>query len=508
MVNYIKKHWHGELSLAVSFWINLFLLNVAIRLLNALFLYSGIIENPVVVARVSLIYAGLVLLIVYPWQIIGLWRSCNHHIEKSGKRFWPRTVQVLVVLGLILSLGKLETSWPIYKDFFRIGFQKDEYGNYTLKLEKNNTLIYLQGALSFGVSKDVTKLLKKYPEVEGIILDSYGGRIYEGRELAKIISAYGLDTYSLKGCYSAATTAFIAGKNRFLGMGANLAFHQYKMGYKSLGTLVDLEAEQAKDLLIFQQQGIQSEFLEKLFGASSDDLWYPTVDEMLDAGVIHGIVNPSDLLPVEYSFSSEEFNEAFLDIPVYKTIQKYNPDAYREIMVVFDELIKKGATQIELQHAIANSIEPLAFAALTRTSDEALIQFVQAIVEKLKKLREIDPILCMRMLYPQKYGVLDFSKYSSDDGKSQMRDALDKIIIDAYEKNNPLVDVDTEAAELLLEKLGLELGEYADYLELGGLQNKDDYKRHCDAVIKLYELILNEDKTIAGNALRYMFSQD
>src|SRR2546423_560451 len=30
----------------------------------------------------------------------------------------------------------------------------------------------------------------------------YGGYIYEGRELSKLIFTYGLDTYSLKGCYS------------------------------------------------------------------------------------------------------------------------------------------------------------------------------------------------------------------------------------------------------------------------------------------------------------------
>jgi len=99
----------------------------------------------------------------------------------------------------------------------------------------------------------------------------------------------------------------------------------------------------------------------------------------------------------------------------------------------------------------------------------------------------------------------DFSKYSSD-GEYPIDDVLNKIIIDAYEKNNPVVN--TEAAELLLENLSLELGEYADYLELEDLQNTDDYGRHCDAVIKLYELILNEDKNIAGNALRYMFSQN
>ncbi len=512
-VNYIRKHWRGELSLAVSFWINLFLLNIAVILLIVFFSSSGIIENPVIAARVVIIFSAFALLIIYPWQIIGLWRSCNNHIEKSGKRFWARTAQVFVVLGFILSLGRLETSWPIYKDLFLMSFEKDEYADYVLKLEKNNTFIHVQGGLGFGVSKEVAKLLRKYPEVKGIILDSSGGRIYEGRTLANLISTYGLDTYSLKGCYSAATTAFIAGKNRFLGIGANLAFHQYQVGYKSVDGLVDMKDEQAKDLLIFQQQGIKSEFLDKLFNTHHADLWYPTVDEMLDAGVIHGIINPSDLLPVEYTFTSKEIaevsleiEEALLDIPLYKTIKRHEPDTYRKIKVEFEKQIKKGATLVELQRAGANTILPLATSIMPRTSDEALIQFAKAFVAKLKKLKEIDPILGMKMMYPKQYGSVSFSKYRSDDGQGPMLDALEKIIIDAYEKNNP--SVDTEAAELLMYELVLKLGEYADYLELEGLQNTDDYGRHCDAVIKLYELILNEDKNISGNALRYVFSQN
>ena len=505
MVNYIQKHWRGELSLTVSFWINNFLLNVALTLLSSLFLYSGTIENPVTYARVVIIFFAFAFLIIYPWQVIGLWRSCNNHIEKSGKRFWPRTVQVLVVLGLILALGRFSTSGPFYKHFFRLGFGEDEYGNYSIKLEKNNTLIHLQGGLGFGVSEEVAQLLKKYPKVEGIILDSIGGRIYEGRELADLISTYDLDTYSLKGCYSAATTAFIAGNNRFLGTGANLAFHQYTLGSDYIDTFVDIEEEQVKDLLIFQRQGIKSEFLDKLFNVPHEELWYPTVDEMLDAGVIHGIVNPSDLSPVEYGFNAEDFDEEFLDIPIFKTIQQYEPDTYRKLLAEFEEQIKKGATRIELQHAGANVFKSLAFTAMSQTSDEALIQYAQVTVGRLKKLKEIDPILCMKALYPQQYGVLDFSKYSSD-GKYPTDDVMNKIIIDAYEKNNPVVN--TESAELLFENLGLELGEDADYLELENLQNTDDYGRHCDAVIKLYELILNEDKNIAGNALRYMFSQN
>ena len=470
-------------------------------------------KNPVINARVVIIFGAFVCLVVYPWQIIGLWRSCNRHIEVYGKRFWARTAQVLVVLGIIGTLLNLNSYWPTYESLFRLAFVKDEFGSYTLKLEKNGTLIHLQGGLGFGVSKEISKILKKNPRIEGIILDSIGGRIYEGRELAKLISTYGLDTYSLKGCYSAATTAFIAGENRFLGMEANLAFHQYQMDYEGVDAFVNIEEEQAKDLLLFQQQGIKSEFTERLFETSHDDLWYPTVDEMLDAGVIHGIVNPSDLLPIEYGFTPKEIDEktleieeALLDIPLYKTIKRYDPETYRRVIVVVGELFKKGATLIEAQRAGANLIEPLAFTAMPRTSDEALIQFIQVFVVKLKKLKETDPILCMKALYPQQYGSLDFSKYASGDESSLLLEALNKIIVDAYAKNNP--PVDTEAAELLVEELLLKLGEYADYIELEGLQNTDDYGRHCDAIIKLYEYILEEDKIAAGNILRYMFNSE
>jgi hypothetical protein len=362
----------------------------------------------------------------------------------------------------------------------------------------------LKGELSFGVSKEVAKYLRKCPEIKSIILDSIGGRIYEGRELAKLISTYGIDTYSIEGCYSAATTAFISGRSRFLGMGANLAFHQYKTYYKNLDSYVDLEAEQAKDLVIFQQQGIKGEFLDKLFNTHHDDLWYPTVDEMLVADVIHGIVNPSDLLPAKQVFSSKELEKA-LDIPLYKAIKQHEPDIYRNIKLEFEKLNNKSATLIEFQRAGANILQPLVNKLMSKSSNEALIQFAQAMVDRLRKFKETDPILCMKMLYPQQYGDLDLTKYSSDNEIESMINSMSRVIIDAYEKNNPVVDM--KSAKLLSEKLSPKLKEYAEYLVLDSLQNAQDYEQHCDFVITTYTLILKEDKITAGNALRYMASQ-
>jgi hypothetical protein len=509
-MNYICKHWHGKLSLAVSFWINFVILNFVIRLLWKFCCYNKIIENPVISARVIVVLGVFAFLIVYPWQIIGLWRSCNNHIQKSGRYFWVRASQVLVVLGIILTLGNLNSFWPIYQHCFRIGFEKDnDWGNYTLTLEKDNTLIHLQGGLGLGISKEVAHLLKKYPEVKGIVLDSYGGRIYEGRMLAKLISAYGLDTYSLKGCYSAATTAFIAGKNRFLGMGANIAFHQYRADSKNIEAFafVDMEKEQARDLLIFQQQGVQREFIEKLFNTPSDDLYYPTVDELLNAGVIHGIVNPSDVIPVEYQVNPNDFNEAFLSDSAFKVIRQYEPETYKKIMAELEEQIKNGATRIEIQHTGASYMKEIATRAMPRTSDEALIRFAKEMVDGLKKLEEKDPFLCLKSLYPQRYGAVNFFEYPSQDEPNMMLDAMDNIIVDAYEKNNP--PVDTQAAEVLITELVAQLGDDAQYLDIEtqDLQNSEQYKQHCDVVIRYYELILNEDKATAGNVLRYMFSQ-
>ena len=310
-INYICKHWRGELSLAVSFWINVFLLNIVIRLFETLLTQNSLITHPQIASRVTIIYIVLALGLVYPWQIIGLWRTCNRHIEITGTRFWSRFAQVLAIFGVLATFGTVTSSWPIYKELYQIGFTKDEYAIYNLKLTTNNTIIYLQGGLGFGVSKDVAKLLASQPNVQGIVLDSNGGRIYEGRELSKLILINGLNTYSFNGCYSACTTAFIAGKNRYLGPGANLAFHQYIMGYKNIGTGIDMKKEQEADLRIFQKQGIKSDFMDKLFNTPHDDLWYPSVEELMDSGVIHGIVNPSDISPVQYNANSYDFDKVF-----------------------------------------------------------------------------------------------------------------------------------------------------------------------------------------------------
>jgi hypothetical protein len=330
--------------------------------------------------------------------------------------------------------------------------------------------------------------------------------IYEGRELSKLILVYGLDTYSLKGCYSAGTMAFISGTNRFLGTGASLGFHQYHLHYEDIDKFVNLKKEQEKDLRIFKRKGIKKEFLEKLYATSSEDLWFPSRDELLSAGVIHGVVNPSDLTPLEHM---EDINvkEMLLDMPVYRTMQKYEPEVFEQIITDSNEQLKNGATLIELQETGANHSMILANRLLPMSSDETLIRFGQISVGLFRNLVEIDPILCLKYLYPQQYGTFVFSKYISHDVTESLNEVLQNIIIDAYEKES--TPIDTEAVELQMQKLVLQHKDDVEYIVIGHekLQNSDQYKRYCDALIRFYELILAEDKRIAANMLRYIFAQ-
>ena len=175
-------------------------------------------------------------------------------------------------------------------------------------------------------------------------------------------------------------------------------------------------------------------------------------------------------------------------------------------MTEMDRQIKKGASQIELQQSAAKHIEVIAGKTLAKSSNDALINFAQVTIASLKKLEEKSPILCVKYLYPEHYGAVNISRHFNIADTKLMIDALSNIIVDAYEKNNP--PVNTKAAEKLMEKIHLSIGEDVQYLEPQRLQNSTDYKRYCDTTIKLYELILAEDKYIAGNALRYIFGNN
>ena len=284
---YIGRHWRGELSLPVSFWINFFLIYLALALAERFFLTPYMLGEVAVIYSVT-IFSIVAYAIIYPWQIIGVIRACERHIKNRAGRSWAIAAEGVVVLSIVATLAMAFSSYQSvlgYQRSLRLLENSETERVYELDLIRGNTLIHLRGFFEVGITRQVSRLLNEHRQITGIILDSGGGQIYEGRGLARLIKENKLATYSLQQCVSSCATAFIAGTRRRLGVDAKLGFHQYKK--YAVMPPINIDQEQAKDRALFEAQGISPTFLRKMFAQPPDKMWWPNEQELLDAGVVH-----------------------------------------------------------------------------------------------------------------------------------------------------------------------------------------------------------------------------
>jgi len=287
LLDYIKKHWQGRVSLTQAFWVNFVLLFLLLGLLERL-LFPPFIVDEIAVTIAVIVYFIVVKLVIYPWQVVGVLRSCATRIRLNTGRMRALAAQFAVAVSLaVILISTLETyqSLQIYKQKLALERIKPPIPEYSLDLIKQDTLIHLRGPLEIGITNNVSDLIDRHPRVTGIILDSEGGQIYEGRGLARLIRENKLQTFSLEQCLSSCTTAFVAGTTRSLGTNARLGFHQYKT--YSLIPSINVDNEQAKDMAIFVNQGVAPEFIDKIFMHPPESMWWPEIDELIAAGVVH-----------------------------------------------------------------------------------------------------------------------------------------------------------------------------------------------------------------------------
>lgn len=108
--NYFVRHWRGDLSLAVSFWINGVLVNlvlIAVALVPIIYIE----RNPQAANLTILALAGLFFvawILLWIWQLVGVWRSASHHVLRGGRKFWAVAAKVIVVLAVLRGLIDLK----------------------------------------------------------------------------------------------------------------------------------------------------------------------------------------------------------------------------------------------------------------------------------------------------------------------------------------------------------------------------------------------------------------
>jgi hypothetical protein len=91
--NYLVRHWRGELSLPVSYWVNGTLVSLP----------AGLVDTYIDWDAIPL-FAGMmffVLLIgLFVWQVVGIWRSATRY-EREYQEGWGYAAKgVILLVGL------------------------------------------------------------------------------------------------------------------------------------------------------------------------------------------------------------------------------------------------------------------------------------------------------------------------------------------------------------------------------------------------------------------------
>lgn len=106
MLKYMGAHWRGDLSLALSFWINAVVLSAVLSAVSGWWARTTAFQQ-------QPHYAWVLLMIVAAytiWSLTGLWRSASASIEKAhnsapeGPVFWAYMAKATVVLSGVMTL--------------------------------------------------------------------------------------------------------------------------------------------------------------------------------------------------------------------------------------------------------------------------------------------------------------------------------------------------------------------------------------------------------------------
>jgi len=294
-MSFLMAHWLGKLPLGTTLWINLVALLIVISYAE-LFLLSKLAADPTQLISLTLVSLFFTRLVIFPWQLIGLLRAIEFDYIEHKNMLKTRSLQgfalLTILFTLVYCLEVIQGTLYYLKQVETYSRPGDKV-EYQLNVSEDQQQLIIRGDLDIGITTAARSTLATYPQIRSVVLHSRGGHIYEGRGLARIFIEHGIDTYVYEECSSACTTAFIGGKQRYIGPQAKLGFHQYRVETTRASQFVqfyDIGAEQQRDLALFKARGIDQAFLNRVFDQPANRIWFPDHSTLRDAQIVHEVI--------------------------------------------------------------------------------------------------------------------------------------------------------------------------------------------------------------------------
>lgn len=251
--------------------------------------WDGLSGDAIVMAWVLVVH-GLLLV----WQLVGVQRSVFRQQQDSCGLavFWgvQCACALLLILTLLQVLAAVQSRHEVAlftRSSTSPSSQAYQTDGYRVALSHDGSHLRITGTFDHGLTREVLQNFVEHPEIRTIILNSQGGNVFEGRGLSRLIREHGKNTHVVDICASACTTAYIGGRERSAAPHARLGFHQYRFtrAYPMMPT--SAEEQQRRDAALFSEAYVDEAFIHRIFSHPPDRMWWPSLDHMRAAGVIH-----------------------------------------------------------------------------------------------------------------------------------------------------------------------------------------------------------------------------
>ncbi len=460
-MQYIRRHWLGRCSLAWAFWMNFVALNIVVTVALVVPIFFQWIEHPVYQSRWQLFGVAFVALLMYPWQLVGLVRTSHRVWVDEQKSLAPILVVGVILLSLFNQVQTLKTDLPLYRQYWAYGFQPDPLASYQIAVLDERNLIHLEGFFGFGMTRKIEDFVADLDEpeaIEGIVLDSGGGRLYEGRALAELIERHQWDTFSAVGCNSACPLAFVAGSNRTLADGAKLGFHQYTNSV-TLEALSSEDKEYAADRQYYINRGIDRALVDRMFEASSESIWQPTLEELQQSGLAHDFVAIDDILPEEYREQRyQPIRAALSSVKVFEAGARLEPEFYRQLVDSFWKEQALSGPEFDIVATAPRYFDDWAMMVADQASDTDLM----ALLSELTDLMVAHPEYCPQIISPERFGNLDYRTITSTERWQTLKALFERIVNNA---EAPVAQIGPTEFQSVAGRIQTSMGDDVRYLD-------------------------------------------
>jgi hypothetical protein len=509
--DYFVRHWRGDVSLGVSFWLNAVL--ATILFVTATAVFGRAMLDEAIPLRLVAVFATLICaaaLTLGPWQIIGVWRSASRHTSRGGRHIWAVLAKVWVVLASPCLVTATVTSIvPQAIEYVSIALGDMGMPPYEIRVLPDGKGVEFYGGLRAGCAAELRHVLDATPQAEVLHINSPGGRVREARAMARLVRDRGLLTYASDECLSAATLVFMSGKERIVSAYARIGFHSGRLPGVPRGQQEKMNAGMRDEM---RAAGISEQFISRVLATSSKDMWYPSFDEMRQAGVV-----TSQSYGERFSVSGTLLRESspaaiaklFDRVPGLQAMKDLEPATYQTLVTHYSAAIQEGKSLAEVAALGRSAVTRLMLKYLPRASNEVLLSTRDFWIEILEKYKDRNSRACIAFVSETADArVPNLDQLYPDYPEAKAAMLLEHILRSGAAQE--AIPVNAEQAQKDAERITAKLRlAYGDRVDL--LKDASQWMGQSDTVCEILLALYRETSTIPqerqGNLLRYMVSK-